>query len=57
MLGTAVAMYAYSAKDFVAQPLGLNVVTVEAASLAILLAAIIVGFLRIQATITTGFCN
>ena len=57
VLGIAVALFAYSAKDFVAQPLGLNAATVEAASLAVLLGAIIVGFLSIQATITTGFWN
>jgi hypothetical protein len=57
VLGIAVALFAYSAKDFAAQPLGLNATTVEAAALSLLLGAIIVGFLRIQATITTGFWN
>jgi hypothetical protein len=32
VLGIAVALFAYSAKDFSAQPLGLNATTVEAAA-------------------------
>jgi hypothetical protein len=57
VLGIAVAMFAYSAKNLVPQPLGLNAATVDTASLAILLGAIVAGFLRIQSTITTGYWN
>ena len=57
ILGVAVALFSYSATHFVPQPLGFNATTVEAVSLALLLVAVIAGFLRIQAVIQTGFWN
>jgi hypothetical protein len=57
ILGVAVALFSYSATNFVPQPLGFNATTVEAVSLGLLLVAVIAGFLRLQAVIQTGYWN